>query len=212
MNIKYTIPESLDEINLKTYIQAINLLSNSDDELELVVKIKLASIITGLSLDDIVKIPAVELNELFEYTTKLLQEKPKFKPIIKVDGVEYGFIPDMENLMTNEYLDLSLYFGVDILKTTAILYRPVEKKVKHLYTIQKYKGLKDIDVYNEFPASAYVSCMLFFWNLLTDLVNTIPQYLSQKMTKEQQMILEINGVGMSQLTKLLEEIDLNMTE
>lgn len=212
MNIKYTIPESLDEINLKTYIQAINLLSNSDDEHELVVKIKLASIITGLSLNDIVKIPANELNQLFEYTTKLLQEKPKFKPIIKVDGVEYGFIPDMENLMTNEYLDLSLYFGVDILKTTAILYRPVEKKVKHLYTIQKYKGLNDVDIYNEFPASAYVSCVLFFWDLMNDLLNSIPQFLEKELTMEQKMNLEANGVGILQLTKSLEEIDLNMTE
>ena len=212
MNIKYTIPESLDEINLKTYIQAINLLSNSDDEHELVVKIKLASIITGLELQDLAKIPIANLNELFDHFMKIIEEKPKFKPIVKVNGVEYGFIPDMENLMTNEYLDLTLYFGSDILKTTAILYRPVEKKVKNLYTIQKYKGLKDIDIYNEFPASVYVSCMLFFWNLQNDLLKTIPQYLIQKMTKEQQATLEANGVGMSQLTKLLEEIDLNMTE
>lgn len=210
MNLEVNIPESLKEIKLKDYIKIVNLLSNSEDEHELVIKIKLASIITGLSLEDIVKIPAMELNGIFEYVVKILNEKPKLEPTIKVNGVEYGFIPDMETLKTNEYLDLTLYFGNDILKTIAILYRPIKRKIKNLYTIEDYKGVNDIEAYKDFPASAYVSCMLFFYNLMNDLLKTIPQYLEENLTMEEKLNLEVNGAGISQLTKLLEEIEQNM--
>lgn len=209
MKLNVTIPESLEEIKLKDYIKIVNLFSNAEDEHELVVKIKLTSIITGLSLEDVVKIPASELNEIFDTITNVLNQKPKFQPIIKVDGVEYGFIPDMESLMTSEYLDLTLYFGNDIAKTTAILYRPIKNKVKSLYTIQEYKGVKNIEVYDNFPASAYVSCMLFFYDLMNDLLKTIPQYLEENLTEEQKATLEKNGAGILHLTNLLEEIDLN---
>lgn len=209
MKLNVTIPESLEEIKLKDYIKIVNLLSNSDDEHELVVKIKLASLVTGLSLEDIVKIPANELNDIFEHIISILNKTPKFEQIIKVDGIEYGFIPDMESLSTAEYLDLSLYFGNDIAKTTAILYRPIKQKVKRLYSIQDYKGIKDIEVYDNFPASAYVSCMVFFYDLMNDLLKTIPQYLEENLTEEQKATLEKNGAGILHLTNLLEEIDLN---
>mgnify|MGYP006911045350 FL=1 len=152
------------------------------------------------------------MNEIFTHITNILNHKPKFQQIIKVDGIEYGFIPDMEELKTNEYLDLTLYYGNDILKTTAILYRPIKNKVKRLYSIEEYNGLKDVDVYNNFPASAYVSCMLFFWSLMSDLLKSIPQYLEENLTMEQKATLAINGDGISQLTNLLEEIDLNIIE
>ena len=212
MNLEVRIPETLEEIKLKDYIQMVNLLSNSEDEHELVIKIKLASIATGLSLEDIVKIPAIELNEIFEYVVNMLNTKPKFNPIIKVNGKEYGFIPDIESLQTSEYLDLTLYYGNDFLKTIAILYRPVKQRIKNLYSIEEYKGLKDIEIYNEFPASAYVSCMLFFYDLMNDLLKIIPQYLEENLTEEQKAILEKNGGGISHLTNLLEEIDLNTIE
>lgn len=209
MVLDITIPENLKELKLKDYIKIVEVLKQVEDEHELVIKIKLASIVTGMSLQDVVKIPANDLNEIFELVTNLLNEKPKFEPIIKVDGKEYGFIPDLENLMTNEYLDLELYYGTDILKTVGILYRPIKNKVQRLYTIEEYKGVKNEDEYLNFPASAYVSCVLFFWTLQNDLLKIIPQFLKENLTEEERLLLEANGDGISQLTKLLEEIELN---
>jgi len=211
MKLSINIPENLSEVKLRDYIQLVELFKNAEQEHETVLKIRAVSILTGISLEDVVKIPINELNDIFDIVNKLINETPKFQPIISVNGIDYGFIPDMENLMTNEYLDLELYFGKDILKTVSILYRPVKNRVKSLYTIEEYKGTKDFEKYNDFPASAYVSCMLFFWTLLNDLLKTIPQYLEENLTESQRMDLEANGVGILQLTKLLEETDLNST-
>lgn len=210
MNLEVRIPESLDDIKLKDYIKMVNLLSNVEDEHELIIKIRLAALSTGLPLEDIVKIPAMELNKIVDQVMAVLNEKPKLKPIIKVDGKEFGFIPDLENLMTNEYLDLSLFFGTDILKTTAVLYRPVKNKVKNLYTIEDYKGIKDIEIYDNFPASAYISCVLFFYSLANDCLKTIPAFLEANLTADQRVNLEASGAGISHLTKLVETIDLSI--
>ena len=209
MKLSINIPENLSEVKLRDYIQLVELFKNAEEEHETVLKIRAVSILTGISLEDVVKIPINELNDIFDIVNKVINETPKFQPIISVNGVDYGFIPDMENLMTNEYLDLELYFGKDILKTVSILYRPVKNRVKSLYTIEEYKGTKDFEKYNDFPASAYVSCMLFFWTLLNDLVKTIPQYLQENLTEEERIVLEANGAGILPLTKLLEEIDLS---
>ena len=211
MKLSLTIPENLNEIKLSTFIQLVNLFNNAEDDHELVVKIKAVSIALGISLEDTVKIPAFELNEIFEGIAQMMNQKPKLQPVINVNGKEYGFIPDMEELKTNEYLDLTIYYGTDILKTTAILYRPVKQKIKTLYSIEDYKGTKDCEIYNDFPASAYVSCMLFFYNLMNDLLKTFPQSLEKRITEKQKEVLEQNGVGRSQLISSLEEIASSMT-
>lgn len=210
MKLNVTIPESLEEIKLKDYIKIVNLLSNEDETNETLIKVKVISILTKLSVENIKKIKKYDLDDLFQSLINVLNQKPKFKQIIKVDGIEYGFVPDMESLSTSEYLDLEMYFGKDIKKTTSILYRPIELKVKNLYKIQEYKGIKNIDVYDDFPASAYVSCTVFFYNLLKDLLKATHQYLEENLKEEQKVNLEKNGVGTLHLTKLLGEIDLNI--
>lgn len=83
----------------------------------------------------------------------------------KIDGVEYGLIPDFEEITTGEYLDISAYENdaSNIHRLMAILYRPVVSKFGKSYTIEEYSGSsKYMDVMLKVDASIYTRVMSFF--------------------------------------------------
>jgi hypothetical protein len=127
-----------------------------------------------------------------------------------MNGIDYGFIPNFDNVTTAEYVDLDTYIDTDVLKAMMVMYRPIENKFgKDLYNIKEYNGTDGFEIMNDAPASVFLGAKVFFWNLGTELKNYIPQYLERVTTEEEKTILAKNGVGISQLTQLLEEIDLN---
>ena len=64
----------------------------------------------------------------------------KFKNIITIEGKDYGFHPDLEELTLGEWADIETFIQKDIQKhlpeICAILYRPVKEKGKDAYIIQ----------------------------------------------------------------------------
>jgi len=89
------------------------------------------------------------------------------------------------------------------------MYRPITRKFKDVYDIEKYKGTDDKEIFKNAPISVYLGAQVFFWNLTNDLLKLIPQYLEKELTAEQIADLEKNGVGLSQLSELVENIDLH---
>lgn len=200
MNIK--IPNSLEEITLKKYLTILDLMVDENIE---VANIKKVAIWCDLSINDVVKIPAIDLMEINDIINVTVNKACKFNPIIKVNGVEYGFIPNLEKMSTSEYIDLTMYLGKDFLRSMAVMYRPIKKKTRELYLIEDYKGADNYKDFLNCKASDYVGATLFFYNLMSDLMAIFPQYLKENLTEEQLATLELNGVGMSQLTELLTE-------
>ena len=89
----------------------------------------------------------------------------------------------------------------------SVVYRPIKKEFGGVYKIKKYKGSDDLSsVMLKAPASAYVSAKVFFSTLLIDLLTVMPASILKNLTSSEVALLEKNGVTMSQLTNLLEEI------
>jgi len=84
----------------------------------------------------------------------------------KMDGVEYGFIPSLDEMSFGEYVDLDTFItNVDDLhKAMNVLYRPIEHKRKDKYTIKAYDP-NTSDKMKLMPLSASLGAMVFFWNL-----------------------------------------------
>jgi hypothetical protein len=121
-----------------------------------------------------------------------------------INGVRFGFIPNLETVTSGEFIDLENYLKEDIFKAMAVMYRPIKKQHKDLYSIEKYSGTdKYADVMRNAPTSAYIGATVFFYNLLNELLNAMPDYINKNLTDLEHQTLEKNGVGMSQLMQLL---------
>ena len=201
------VPNSLQEITIDKYIKAIDIIENED--VELAVMLRLLNLFSGKSIEQLVEYPLAELDKNYQQIAKVLNEKPKFQKTFILDGKEYGFIPNLEQMKSGEYIDLTNNLGKDILASMAVMYRPITHKYRDVYDIEKYKGTDNKEIFKNASISVYLGAQVFFWNLTNDLLKLMPQYLEKELTAEQIADLEKNGVGLSQLSELVENIDLH---
>lgn len=201
------VPQNLSEITIDKYIKAINIIEN--DDFELSIMLRLLNLFTVKSIDELLQYPLKELDKNYQHIAKVLNEKPKFQKTFFLDGKEYGFIPNLEQMKSGEYIDLTNNLGKDILASMSVMYRPITRKFKDVYDIEKYKGTDNKEIFKNAPISVYLGAQVFFWNLTNDLLRLMPQFLEKELTAEQIADLEKNGVGLSQLKELAESIDLH---
>lgn len=206
--MRIEVPTSLEHITIKQFLKWKHSVDNSSEEF---LPFQLVSIFCNIELNEVIKIPLKQYNEIIETLSKAIEEPVKHVNRFTMNGVEYGFIPNIDNLTTAEYVDLDSYIETDVLKAMMVMYRPINQKFGDLYNLKDYNGTDGFEIMSEAPASVFLGAKVFFWNLGMDLKNYIPHYLSKVTTEEEKIILEQNGIGISQLTQLLEEIDLNTT-
>ena len=201
------VPNSLNEITIDKYLKAIDIINNED--IELSVMLRVLNLFTDKTIENLLDYPLAELDKNYQKITTVLNERSKFQKTFFLDGKEYGFIPNLEQMKSGEYIDLTNNLGKDILASMSVMYRPITRKFKDVYDIEKYKGTDNKEIFKNAPISVYLGAQVFFWNLTNDLLKLIPQYLEQELTAEQIADLEKNGVGLSQLSELVESIDLH---
>ncbi len=138
---------------------------------------------------------------IFERLSKL-QVEGKHKKIFKIDEVEYGFMPDLDEITLGEYADLEHYIkdGLEknMHKIMSVLFRPVTSKDGKMYSIEAYKdGRQRADKFKKkMNASQVQEALVFFWNLGNELSMTLPLFLMEKLTKIQTEInLQKSGGG-----------------
>jgi hypothetical protein len=104
-----------------------------------------------------------------------------------MDGVEYGFIPNLDKMTTAEYIDLRTYDAdVETLhKTMAILFRPVTfKDGFDNYKIEGYSGTEaTAEKMKQMPFNVVNGALVFFYNLSNELADSIQKYTEQEVLK-----------------------------
>ena len=202
--MEITIPTSLKDINCFQFHKLDEAIKTIDNEALL--KFVVISNLCNIKSEDLLNFKMSDINEIYDQLTIVLNEKPKVEHFT-IDGVKYGFIPNIDEMSGAEFFDAETYFDNDIFKFMAVVYRPIKKEFGGVYKIKKYKGSDDLSsVMLKAPASAYVSAKVFFSTLLIDLLTVMPASILKNLTSSEVALLEKNGVTMSQLTNLLEEI------
>ena len=209
MKIEIDIPSNLSEISLDRYQKYMLTLNNSDDK-EFVFQ-KMIEIFCGLELKEVVKMKASTVIELVQHFDKLFNEKTKFKHRFKLNGVEFGFIPDLEEISWGEYIDIESNIGdfQNIHKALAVMYRPIVKDVKGKYEIEPYKGdLSYSEVLRYAPLDVVLPASVFFWTLGIELISST--LCSLEKMKNKTHIAKMfnsanNGDGIVQSITLLKE-------
>jgi len=220
MKVDIYVPSSISEIPLCHYQEFLKLQATSNDQ-EFIAQ-KMVEIFCGLQLKDVVKLKVTSVNELIVHFTKIFKEKPKFKPTFKIGEVEFGFIPNLENITFGEYVDLENYLSKweDFHKAMAVMYRPITIRKEDKYEIMEYTGAAAFSEGMKFaPMDVAISSSVFFWTLGSELLSDTLDYLTNELKtneKEFQILahelsLGKSGGGIQAFTDSLKEILQNMT-
>ena len=128
----------------------------------------------------------------------------KFKNIITIEGKDYGFHPDLEELTLGEWADIETFIQKDIQKhlpeICAILYRPVKEKGKDAYIIEAYDGNINVraEKFKRMKAEQVQQALVFFWTFVSVLSRITVSYLTEVIQKIQnqlkQKTSQANGV------------------
>jgi hypothetical protein len=213
MKVDIKIPTSLREIPLRSYQQYLKVVKESNDE-EFIAH-KFINIFLGLSLNEAYKVSAKDVNRLIKHLTKILSEQPKFQNRFKMGDIEFGFIPDLENISWGEYIDLenNLQSWENYHIAMAVMYRPIINTYKDTYEIQEYDAREEyIEAMKLAPLDVVISSSVFFWSLEVDLLKNTLDYLEKGMRPKieeslaRKVNLPKNGDGITLYINWLKEM------
>ena len=137
-------------------------------------------LIKELALSDVVAI----MNQVGKYQE---EQDTSLKRLISVNGMEYGFHPNLDDITLGEYADIETYIKAGIEKhlteLMAILYRPIKEKKNDIYIIEAYDG--DIRMRAEemklMSSEQVQSALVFFYNFAKVLCEILPLYLMERL-------------------------------
>ena len=220
MEVQIKVPTSLNEIPLKHYQDFLRVQRDSTDE-EFVAQ-KMVEIFCGIRLIEVAKIKLTSLNELIAHFTQLFNQVPKFTPKFKIGDIEFGFIPELEEITFGEYVDLDSHLQSwdKFHKAMAVLYRPIKTRSGEKYEIADYNPNKDMEELMQYaPLDVCIAASVFFWTLESDLLQATLNYLETEMKKEKnlsqtlakQLNLANDGDGISHFMHSLKEMSQSLT-
>jgi len=206
MKASITVPNHLSEITLKQYQDYIKI--ESDDEYFL--QCKMIEIFCNVEYKDVLKIKLSDAEEITDILNRMFNDKPKLVQSFKMNGKNYGFHPDLQDMTLGEYIDVDTFIGdwSNIHTAMNVLYRPIKQRTGGKYLIEDYQPDNKESMF-DMPLEAVISSVFFLFHLgmrLSLLVTN--RYLVEEEEKlpQSQQGSDKNGVGMGQYMNSLKEI------
>ena len=178
MKIELTIPTTLNDIKLAQYQKFLSI-AKDNEESEFLQQ-KMVQLFCGIDLKDVAQIRYKDVAEITANINNLFTKENVFIQRFKMGGVEFGFIPNLDEMSTGEYMDLDTYItDWDTMHNAmAVLYRPITNKLGNKYQIEEYKGsITYADVMKHAPLDVVLGAMVFFYTLGNDLLKSTINYL-----------------------------------
>lgn len=179
MKKEVIVPTELNDITLgqmQMYERVQNDLSDEERH------IKALEIFCELERSLIHKIPNKVLHAVTGKLSNTLQQEPQFQATFTMNGIKYGFVPNLDELTFGEFVDIENYqsdFG-DMHKLMSVLYRPVTEEVSKKYLIEPYKANVDATIMKQMPVGVAFGAQVFFWSLGIDLLKSTMKSLAQE--------------------------------
>ena len=191
-NKTLTVPNKLSEITLGQYQKFSKLLEKEPDD-DFLQK-KTIEIFCGVEMKEVENYNYKSILKVIEILNKMFEQKPsKLIDKFQLNGVEFGFIPKLDDMSFGEFvdLDLSLSDWDTMDGAMAVLFRRIKNKKKNKYTIKKYDSDKTDNMEN-MPLDVALSALFFLESLRKELMNHIHIFLEhqgQKLPQKQRQIL-----------------------
>lgn len=197
--IEIKVPTGWSAVNLTTYLKLQKDLEVYKDE-EGAVNAVLFHHLCGLPVELISKLDIDTYSKIKTDLAGFMNStEHELQRIITIDGIEYGFEPNLSQMSYGAYVDISKYETLNIddkwSDIMSILYRPVVKKQGKLYDIQSYTGNIDGEKFTHLGMDIHFGTLFFFKSLLEDLLKDIQKSLMQspEIPHNIKSILAANG-------------------
>ena len=176
--MKVTIPENINEIKVKHFTK-LQILGDDATEADLV------SIFCEVPLRIVNQMPVEDVRSISNDVLVALDSKSQFNKRFSLNGVKYGFIPNLEKITTGEYIDLQNYLSnpEDLHKAAAVMFRPITKEYGKYYDIAPSTG-SGADEMKDAPLGVINGALVFFYNLVNDLLNHSQIYSEEEMEEK----------------------------
>ena len=196
MILDIKIPDNLNDITLGKWQDIIEIGENVEPAFYIK---RILSIVYNIKAD-FNSIKESDIERMSDAGRNILTESPVFQNRFTLGGVEYGFIPNLEDITFGEFVDLDKYTEREnYAKLMSILYRPITKKQSGgRYKIGKYKGSYQ---FKEIPLGIALGAVGFFLTLgqqlMTDTLNSLTE---GEVAQAKKSILAKNGDGIAAST------------
>ena len=216
MKIEINVPTSLSEVTLGQYQKFLKIAEDNPEGNFL--NAKMIEIFCGIPLSDSYKLKMSSVAAIIDILNELLSQTPKRVEQFTMNGVQYGFIPDLDEMSLGEYVDLdgnaSDWNNMHIAMN--VLYRRIKIKKSGKYNIVDY-NVENPEKMKDMPLDAAIGSLFFFYNLGMELSKHTILYSNNQVEMEayqEQLISETNGDGISQfmvsLTEILQDLKISL--
>lgn len=182
--MKIKIPQTTHDITIDQYAKYNMIADDQDKEF---VGHKMLSIFLNISMKDALNMEQSVAEEVIKDLNDMLDTQEDIFEFTH-NGVDYGFIPDLQQITLGEYVDLEDYImnAKDWTKAMAVLFRPIKQRVRDLYDIEPYIGDKRAqETAKDFPASAFITATVFFYSLSKQLWVNSAFYLGKLLNSKE---------------------------
>jgi hypothetical protein len=216
MKIEINVPTSLSEVTLGQYQKFLKIAEDNPEGNFL--NAKMIEIFCGIPLSDSYKLKMSSVVAIIDILNELLSQTPKRVEQFTMNGVQYGFIPDLDEMSLGEYVDLdgsaSDWNNMHIAMN--VLYRKIKIKKSGKYNIVDY-NVENPEKMKDMPLDAAIGSLFFFYNLGMELSKHTILYsnnLEEMEVYQEQLISQTNGDGISQfmvsLTEILQDLKISL--
>jgi hypothetical protein len=195
---EYYVPNKWSEISIRRYMSFITTYNEEASEAEK--ELHLISTILGVHIDTIGKAKKSVIDKVVLELTELINNPASEDLVLEfeIDGVEYGFNPNLSELKLKEFVDLDNKLGngwQDMHKVMSILYRPIVKRRKDKYEIEEYDfrtAAKRANIFiDELSVDVVNAAASFFLTIAVDYIKITQAYLKMSRKQKRQVIKQM---------------------
>lgn len=210
MKVELTVPSDLSEISLKQYQKFLKLQESNEDSYFL--QCKMIEIFCNLDAKSVRLLKVGDADRVVDILNNMFEAKPDLIRTFKIGGVDYGMIPNLDDISLGEYIDLDTYIGdwQNMQIAMNVLYRPISKKIGEKYTIVEY----DVDAKEKLehiPMDIVLGSIFFLYNLGIELSMVMVDYLEDpqmdNLMQQQTFQENMDGIKASSLASLKTILD-----
>jgi hypothetical protein len=209
MKVKISIPTNLNEIKLSQYQKFLKIVQDNEESDFL--NHKMVQIFCGVDLNIVDAMRQKDVEDAVNTIGGLFKQMPPLQQKFEMNGTTFGFIPNLDDMSSGEYMDLDGYIANwdDMHRAMAVLYRPIKQKLGEKYLIEDYEGTERYaEKMKDMPLDVVLGSVVFFWHLGKELLKSTMDYLVEnpQIATLNKANLEKGGDGILQSMHLLREM------
>ena len=192
--MKIQVPTEINDITLEQY-QKFALINTEEQDKEFFM-FKTIEIFCGVDISLVSKMRLKDAESISNEVLEVLNTNIPFTNKFELEGVKYGFIPDLQQISLGEFIDLEegLADSKSFHKATAVMFRPIMKEAGELYTIDGYEASTEMHhIMKKAPLGIVSAAIVFFYNIVKELQTDLKAYSQEKQAEMMTTLENLNS-------------------